>query len=81
MPVILSPGEELAAKGYGVVHPVVIIPGIVSTGLELWQGKACAPRFRERLWGGVWGDTSMMRTMLLHPQCWLEHLGLNTTTG
>ena len=52
-------------------------PGIISTGLEMWQGKACAPRFRERLWG----ESVMLRKILLNPKCWLEHLSLNHTTG
>jgi phospholipid:diacylglycerol acyltransferase len=32
-------------------HPVVLIPGIVSTGLESWGTEAVArPFFRKRLW-------------------------------
>jgi phospholipid:diacylglycerol acyltransferase len=29
------------------------VPGIVTGGLELWEGKPCAEGlFRKRLWGG-----------------------------
>ncbi len=47
-----SVGEELLEK-YGLEkkHPVILIPGIISTGLESW-GTESAGRsfFRKRLW-------------------------------
>nr|AHA57449.1 phospholipid:diacylglycerol acyltransferases 6 [Linum usitatissimum] len=51
-------------------------PGIVTGGLELWEGKACAKDlFRKRLWGGTFTD------VLTRPLCWLEHLSLDNQTG
>lgn len=51
--------------------------GIISTGLEMWKGRPCAPKFRER----IWGESIMLRKMLLNPRCWLQHMALNETTG
>lgn len=50
------PGARLKREGLVANHPVVMVPGIVTGGLELWEGKPCAePLFRKRLWGG-WGS-------------------------
>lgn len=71
-------GNALAAKGLKAHHPIVIIPGIVSTGLEVWKGLPCvANRFRQR----IWGSTVMLQAVLLNSRCWLDHLKLNITTG
>ena len=78
VPVPVSPGEQLAAAGVRKKHPIVIVPGITSTGLEVWQAKRCMKQhFRKRLWGEV----STMKLALLNPACFLEHLLLNATTG
>lgn len=59
-------------------HPVAFLPGIVSTGLELWAGKECAKRyFRQRMWGTL----TMMESMLINRKCWIEHMMLNPETG
>lgn len=39
------PGRELAKKGWKPKHPIVIVPGFVTSGLELWAGKPCAARY------------------------------------
>lgn len=50
------PGARLKREGLVANHPVVLVPGIITGGLELWEGKPCAePLFRKRLWGG-WGS-------------------------
>lgn len=70
----LGPKRELG----DVRHPVVMVPGIVSTGLELWEGKSCARKhFRERMWG----TTVMLQNMILQSACWIEHIRLNYYTG
>lgn len=47
-----SVGEELAKNGYNAKHPVVLIPGVVSTGLESWStSPQYRGYFRKRLWG------------------------------
>lgn len=34
------------------LKPVLMIPGIVSTGLEVWAGQPCSQKyFRQRFWG------------------------------
>ena len=51
------PGVKLKKEGLKAKHPVVFIPGIVTGGLELWEGKQCADGlFRKRLWGGTFGE-------------------------
>jgi len=62
----------------GVKHPVYLIPGFVTTGLELWEGKECADKyFRERLWG----STSTAQAFLSDRDCWATHLRLDAETG
>jgi phospholipid:diacylglycerol acyltransferase len=51
------PGAKLRKEGLRVKHPVVFVPGIVTGGLELWEGHQCADGlFRKRLWGGTFGE-------------------------
>ena len=48
-----SPGVRLKNEGLTPLHPVVLVPGIVTGGLELWEGRPCSHGlFRKRLWGG-----------------------------
>eukprot|EP01012_Entosiphon_sulcatum_P021219 TRINITY_DN25998_c0_g1_i1.p1 TRINITY_DN25998_c0_g1~~TRINITY_DN25998_c0_g1_i1.p1 ORF type:complete len:696 (-),score=87.29 TRINITY_DN25998_c0_g1_i1:38-2125(-) len=72
------PGIVMAAQGMTAKHPIVLIPGFVTTGLELWQGDACALKyFRQRMWGTL----TMLQTMLLQPECWLTHMSVDQVTG
>lgn len=51
------PGVKLRKEGLTAKHPVVFVPGIVTGGLELWEGHNCADGlFRKRLWGGTFGE-------------------------
>nr|GMD67261.1 putative phospholipid:diacylglycerol acyltransferase 2 [Ipomoea batatas] len=71
-----SPGARLKREGLTGFHPVVLVPGIVTGGLELWEGRPCAQGlFRKRLWGGSFAQ------MFKRPLCWLEHLSLDNETG
>lgn len=71
-------GIRMSGAGLRVHHPVVMIPGIITTGLEVWDGEACIKSyFRQR----IWGTTTMFRSMISDPECWLRHLALNATTG
>lgn len=36
------PGRELSKQGLVPKHPVIIVPGFVTSGLELWHGVECA---------------------------------------
>eukprot|EP00931_Biecheleriopsis_adriatica_P064573 TRINITY_DN39334_c0_g1_i1.p1 TRINITY_DN39334_c0_g1~~TRINITY_DN39334_c0_g1_i1.p1 ORF type:complete len:645 (+),score=98.69 TRINITY_DN39334_c0_g1_i1:37-1971(+) len=59
-------------------HPVVIVPGIISCGLEAWQSRPCLGNFfRRRIWSG----TDMASAAIGNASCWLEHLALDSTTG
>ncbi|KAG9130004.1 hypothetical protein Leryth_026740 [Lithospermum erythrorhizon] len=70
------PGVKLRKEGLSAKHPVVFVPGIVTGGLELWEGHHCADGlFRKRLWGGTFGE------VYKRPLCWVEHMSLNNETG
>lgn len=70
------PGLKLKKEGLTVHHPVVFVPGIVTGGLELWEGRPCADGlFRKRLWGGTFGE------VYKRPLCWVEHMSLDNETG
>ncbi|KAH9713529.1 phospholipid:diacylglycerol acyltransferase 1 [Citrus sinensis] len=75
-PVPDPPGVKLKKEGLTVKHPVVFVPGIVTGGLELWEGHQCADGlFRKRLWGGTFGE------VYKRPLCWVEHMSLDNETG
>ncbi|KAF5481775.1 hypothetical protein F2P56_002403 [Juglans regia] len=75
-PLTDPPGLKLRKEGLTVKHPVVFVPGIVTGGLELWEGQQCAEGlFRKRLWGGTFGE------LYRRPLCWVEHLSLDNETG
>lgn len=45
-----SPGALAKKEGRTPKHPVVIVPGFVSSGLELWEGLTCGKHFfRQRM--------------------------------
>ncbi|XWS16188.1 hypothetical protein CRYUN_Cryun34aG0063600 [Craigia yunnanensis] len=70
------PGVKLKKEGLEAKHPVVFVPGIVTGGLELWEGRECAEvLFRKRLWGGTFGE------VYKRPLCWVEHMSLDNETG
>lgn len=73
-----SPGERLAAEGLQAHHPLVLIPGIVSTPLELWKARPC---MKKQLRQRIWGEGIMLQKIFLDPQCWLQHIRLNSSTG
>ncbi|KAJ9128918.1 hypothetical protein P3X46_034333 [Hevea brasiliensis] len=85
------PGVKLKKEGLTAKHPVVFVPGIVTGGLELWEGHQCADGlFRKRLWGGTFGEvykgtffyfTSLIFFFLDLPLCWVEHMSLDNETG
>ncbi|KAM9936301.1 hypothetical protein OXX80_004143 [Metschnikowia pulcherrima] len=63
-------------------YNVVMVPGVISTGLESWGVSAdgdcpSLPHFRKRLWGSFY----MLRTMFLDKACWLKHIKLDPETG
>jgi len=82
----IRPGVNLTSGGHPKLpgvnvtrhFPVVLVPGIVSSKLEVWKGRECAANdFRCQ----YWGSTKMLEAILLRKKCWLEHIALNQTTG
>ncbi|PVH87849.1 LACT-domain-containing protein [Cadophora sp. DSE1049] len=73
-----SVGLKLVAQGVRAKHPVIMVPGVISTGLESW-GTTNSSRqyFRKRLWGS-W---SMMRALVLDKEGWKKHIMLDKFTG
>lgn len=73
-----SVGLEARAEGLDAHHSMIMIPGVISTGLESW-GTANVSRqyFRKRLWGS-W---TMMRALVLDKETWKRHIMLDKRTG
>lgn len=75
-------GNLMRSNGTKSKHPVIMIPGVISTGLESWSLEGTPecpsqPYFRKRLWGSFY----MLRAMLLDKECWIKHLKLDPVTG
>ncbi|GMF62830.1 unnamed protein product [[Candida] boidinii] len=76
-------GKQLKRDyNYKAKHSVVLVPGVISTGIESWglEGTVECPsesHFRKRLWGSFY----MLRTMFLDKTCWLKHIMLDFETG
>eukprot|EP00980_Cylindrotheca_fusiformis_P011277 scaffold2597_cov116-Cylindrotheca_fusiformis.AAC.5 len=72
------PGFQMAKQGAKGKYPVIMIPGFVTSGLEVWKGRDCAKKyFRTRMWGGV----GSVQYWLMERQCVMEHLALHPVTG
>ncbi|ROW01772.1 hypothetical protein VPNG_07820 [Cytospora leucostoma] len=73
-----SVGLKARSEGLEAHHPIIMIPGVISTGLESW-GTANVSRqyFRKRLWGS-W---TMMRALVLEKEIWKKHIMLDKKTG
>ncbi|KAJ1953367.1 phospholipid:diacylglycerol acyltransferase, partial [Linderina pennispora] len=65
--------EQLKKK-----HPVILVPGIISSGLESWSTENCSkPYFRQRMWG----TATMFKALLLDKDCWVSSMMLDKKTG
>ena len=77
-PVVRPIGALAAADGARPKHPTILIPGFVTSALELWSGPPCAAaHFRSRFWGGI----SMTQRVLGDRACWLEVMRLDDADG
>ncbi|KAI9594975.1 Lecithin:cholesterol acyltransferase-domain-containing protein [Syncephalis fuscata] len=76
---LFEPGATMAREeGLKAKHPVILVPGIISTGLESWSTSECSRKyFRHRMWGTI----TMFRAVLLDKACWTEHMLLDPETG
>ncbi|PSN64490.1 Phospholipid:diacylglycerol acyltransferase [Corynespora cassiicola Philippines] len=71
-------GLHARSQGIHALHPVIMIPGVISTGLESWGTDGESRQyFRKRLWGS-W---TMMRALVLDKAGWKKHIMLDTDTG
>ncbi|KAL5118416.1 phospholipid:diacylglycerol acyltransferase [Pleosporales sp. CAS-2024a] len=71
-------GLHASKQGIKACHPVIMIPGVISTGLESWGTEEGSRQyFRKRLWGS-W---SMMRALVLDKAAWKRHIMLDKDTG
>lgn len=77
-----SVGRRMQKQGLKAKYNVVMVPGVISTGIESWgvsEDGNCPSiaHFRKRLWGLFY----MLRTMVLDKACWLKHIQLDPETG
>ncbi|KAI0893163.1 LACT-domain-containing protein [Annulohypoxylon nitens] len=73
-----SVGIKARSEGLSVHHPVIMVPGVISTGLESWgTANISRPYFRKRLWGS-W---TMMRALVMDKEIWKKHIMLDKKTG
>ncbi|KAK4698318.1 hypothetical protein P7C70_g7962, partial [Phenoliferia sp. Uapishka_3] len=73
-----SVGREVASRGQTKKHSVILIPGIVSSGLESWSTKPEAvPFFRKR----IWASTAMLRAIVTSKETWVSAMSLDPETG
>lgn len=71
-------GHALAKQGAQAKYPIVMIPGFVTSGLEVWAGKECAKGFfRQRIWAAMTGA----RSFFVEHDCWKDHMMLDPLTG
>ena len=72
------PGFQLAQQGARAKYPLLIVPGFVTSGLEVWGGKECARKhFRQRMWAAMVGA----RSFFADRDCWRQHMMLDPWTG
>ncbi|KAG6333158.1 hypothetical protein ID866_5925 [Astraeus odoratus] len=71
-------GEAMKARGLTAQYPVVLVPGIVSTGLESWTtSPEYRAFFREKLWGGF----GMISQVTFNREKWMAAMMLDPDTG
>lgn len=73
------PGYILANKGAKAKYPVVLVPGFITSGLELWAGEECAKKyFRQKFWGSL---PIFVQSFFTDMKCYTRHLALDPFTG
>ena len=75
-------GLNMHQEGFRPKHPVIMVPGVVSSSLENWglhgtEECPSKPHYRKQMWGGFY----MIKQMLLSKSCWLQHIMLDKETG
>lgn len=71
-------GERMKERGLTAQHPVILIPGVISTGLESWStSPEHRPFFRQKLWG----RSSMLSQVMFNKEKWIAAMLLDPVTG
>ncbi|GAA5898770.1 hypothetical protein JCM5296_006713 [Sporobolomyces johnsonii] len=71
-------GRDAKNRGLHKKHAVVLVPGIVSSGLESWSTTPDAANFfRKR----IWASTSMLRAIMTSKEAWVRAMSLDPFTG
>ncbi|EFP88727.2 uncharacterized protein PGTG_14693 [Puccinia graminis f. sp. tritici CRL 75-36-700-3] len=71
-------GRQALANGQHKKHAVLLIPGIISSGLESWgTSEEHAPFFRSR----IWGTAAMIKAVMTRKEAWLRAISLDLETG
>ncbi|RDA92477.1 hypothetical protein CP533_6467 [Ophiocordyceps camponoti-saundersi (nom. inval.)] len=71
-------GQKARAQGLKAHHPLVMVPGSLTIGLESWgTHNVSRPYFRKRLWGS-W---TMIKALILDKETWKRHIMLDKKTG
>ncbi|KAF8653345.1 hypothetical protein AX16_004045 [Volvariella volvacea WC 439] len=71
-------GEAMKARGLTASHPIVLIPGVISTGLESWSTSPdYRAFFRQKLWGGF----NMLTQVTFNREKWISAMMLDPDTG
>ncbi|KAK0195630.1 phospholipid:diacylglycerol acyltransferase [Armillaria mellea] len=71
-------GEKMAERGLSAEFPVILVPGVISTGLESWSTSPdYRPFFREKLWGGF----NMLSQVTFNREKWIAAMMLDPITG
>ncbi|PFH62736.1 hypothetical protein XA68_12164 [Ophiocordyceps unilateralis] len=71
-------GRKARAQGLRAHHPLIMVPGALTIGLESWgTHNVSRPYFRKRLWGS-W---TMIKALILDKETWKQHIMLDKKTG
>ncbi|KAG0144699.1 hypothetical protein CROQUDRAFT_46960 [Cronartium quercuum f. sp. fusiforme G11] len=71
-------GRQAVTNGLKKKHAVLLIPGIISSGLESWgTSEEHASFFRSR----IWGTSAMLRAVVTRKEAWLRAISLDVETG
>lgn len=71
-------GRSVKSRGQEKKHAVVIIPGIISSGLESWSTtEETSAFFRKR----IWASTFMLRALAMNKDGWVKAMSLDPVTG
>ncbi|KAL0955999.1 hypothetical protein HGRIS_002175 [Hohenbuehelia grisea] len=71
-------GEAMKARGLSAKYPVVLIPGVISTGLESWS---TSPDYRDFFRQKLWGGFNMISQVTFNRDKWIAAMMLDPVTG